>query len=193
MTHQGAFDINFLRGLPNLTIMAPADEEDMNRMLELALSLDRPVAIRYPRSQVPAKQISRAKLEMGKPEVLREGKDAVIFALGAQVQPAIDAADILAGDKIFPTIINARFVKPLDIQAFKAAMKNCKLVLTVEDGITGGGFGSALAEILDLGVAKIGLPDQFIPHGKRELLLSLYGLDAPGIASRVKKELLKNG
>ncbi|MCX5707848.1 MAG: 1-deoxy-D-xylulose-5-phosphate synthase [Candidatus Omnitrophica bacterium] len=192
-THQGGFDINFLRGLPNLTIMAPADEEDLKRMLELALSLDKPVAIRYPRSQVPVSQISKTKLEMGKPEVLREGRGLAIFALGSQVQAAIDAADILAKENIFPTIINARFVKPLDDRAFKAATKNCQLVLTVEDGIASGGFGSALAEILDVEVAKIGLPDQFIPHGKRELLLSLYGLDAQGIANRAKKELLKNG
>jgi 1-deoxy-D-xylulose-5-phosphate synthase len=193
VTHQGIFDINFLRGLPNLTVMAPADEEDLNRMLEFALTLDKPVAIRYPRAAVPVSRISQAKLEMGKPEVLREGKDIAIFALGSQVQAAIDAADILAKEKIFPVVINARFVKPLDNQAFKAATKNCKLVLTVEDGITGGGFGSALAEILDVEVVKIGLPDQFIPHGKRELLLSLYGLDAQGIVNRVKKELLKNG
>jgi 1-deoxy-D-xylulose-5-phosphate synthase len=193
VTHQGGFDLNFLRGLPNLTVMSPADEADLNRMLELALSLDKPVAIRYPRSQVPAKQISQAKLEMGKPEVLREGKDLAIIALGSQVQAAIDAADILAKEKIFPTIINARFVKPLDERAFKSAIKDCQLVLTVEDGISSGGFGSALAEILDLGVAKIGLPDQFIPHGKRDQLLALYGLDAQGIASRARKELLKNG
>jgi 1-deoxy-D-xylulose-5-phosphate synthase len=192
-THQGGFDISFLRGLPNLTIMAPADEEDLKRMLELALSLDKPVAIRYPRALVPAKQISRVKLEIGKPEVLREGKDLAIFALGSQVQAALEAADILAQEKIFPSIINARFVKPLDDQAFKAATKNCKLVLTVEDGIASGGFGSALAEMLDVKVAKMGLPDQFIPHGKRELLLSLYGLDAQAIANRAKKELLKNG
>ncbi len=192
-THQGGFDINFLRGLPNLVIMAPADEEDLNRMLELALSLDKPVAIRYPRSLVPASQISQAKLEMGKPEVLREGQGVAIFALGSQAQAALGAADILSREKIFPTVINARFVKPLDNQAFKAAARNCKLVLAVEDGICGGGFGSALAEILDVPVSKIGLPDQFIPHGKREQLLSLYGLDARGIANRVKKELKKNG
>jgi 1-deoxy-D-xylulose-5-phosphate synthase len=193
VTHQGIFDINFLRGLPNLAIMAPADEEELGRMLELSLTLNKPVAIRYPRALVPAKQISRAKLEMGKPEVLREGKDAVIFALGGQVQAALDAADILAGDKILLTVVNARFVKPLDIASFKAAARNCRLIFTVEDGIVGGGFGSALSEALDTPVVKIGLPDQFIPHGKRDLLLEIYGLDAQGIAGRVKKELLKNG
>jgi 1-deoxy-D-xylulose-5-phosphate synthase len=192
-THQGGFDINFLRGLPNLTVMAPADENDLKRMLELALSLDKPVAIRYPRSPVPASPISQAKLEIGKPEVIREGRELAIFALGSQVQSAMEAADILAKDKIFPTIINARFVKPLDVQAFKAATKNCKLVITVEDGIASGGFGSALAEILEVKVVNMGLPDQFITHGKRDLLLSVYGLDAQGIANRVKKELLKNG
>jgi 1-deoxy-D-xylulose-5-phosphate synthase len=192
-THQGSFDINFLRALPNLVIMAPADEDDLARMLELALSMDKPAAIRYPRSTIPAKQISRAKLEIGRPEVLREGKEVAIFALGALVQAALDAADLLAADKIFPAVINARFVKPLDIASFKSLTKNCKLVLAAEDGMTAGGFGSALAEALDVPVVKIGLPDQFIPHGKRELLLSLYGLDAKGIAGRVKKELLKNG
>lgn len=193
VTHQGIFDINFLRGLPNLTIMAPADEEELGRMLELSLSLNKPVAIRYPRALVPVKRISQAKLEMGKPEVLRKGKDAVIFALGAAVQAALEAADILAVDKIMLTVVNARFAKPMDVAAFKAAAGNCVAVLAAEDGIAGGGFGSALSEALDVPVVKIGLPDQFIPHGKRDLLLEIYGLDAQGIAVRVKKELLKNG
>ncbi len=193
MTHQGGFDLSFLRGLPNLVIMAPADEDDLLRMLESAVSLDSPVAIRYPRCAVPVRKLSSARLEIGKPEVLRQGKDVVIFALGALVQTALDAADLLAADKIFPTVVNCRFVKPLDIASLKSLSKNCKLAISAEDAIAAGGFGSALAEVLDIPVKKIGLPDQFIPHGKRELLLKIYGLDAEGMAARVKKELLKNG
>jgi 1-deoxy-D-xylulose-5-phosphate synthase len=193
VTHQGIFDIAFLRGLPNLVIMAPADEQELSRMLEFALSLNKPVAIRYPRSAVPVRQISRAKLELGKPEVLREGQDVVIYALGSQVQLCLDAADMLAAEKISATVINSRFVKPLDIAAFKSAAGKDKPVFSVEDGIISAGFGSALGEIFDIPVVKIGLPDQFVPHGKRDLLLGLYGLDARGIAKRVREEVNKNG
>ncbi len=193
VTHQGIFDLSFLRGLPNLTIMAPADAEEFGRMLEFALSLQQPVAIRYPRALVPFGQISWSKLEMGKPEILREGKEVAIFALGSMVGASLEAAEILSVGKISSTVINARFVKPLDAAAFKSAAKSCKLVFAAEDGISRGGFGSALAEILDAPVIKIGLPDQFIPHGKRDLLLEKFGLDARGIAESVKKELFKNG
>lgn len=193
VTHQGIFDLSFLRGLPNLTIMAPADAEEFGRMLEFALSLQQPVAIRYPRALVPFGQISWSKLEMGKPEILREGKEVAIFALGSMVGASLEAAEILSVGKISSTVINARFVKPLDAAAFKSAVKSCKLVFAAEDGISRGGFGSALAEILDAPVIKIGLPDQFIPHGKRDLLLEKFGLDARGIAESVKKELFKNG
>jgi len=193
VTHQGIFDLNFLRGLPNLVIMAPADAEELGRMLEFALSLRQPAAIRYPRALVPFEPIARTKLELGKPEIIRQGREAVIFALGSMVKISLEAADILAADKIFPTILNARFVKPLDIDAVKAAMKNCRRIFAVEEGIVQAGFGSALAEMLDMPVVKIGLPDQFIPHGKREFLLEKFGLSGRGIAETVKKALLKNG
>ncbi|MFH0828540.1 MAG: 1-deoxy-D-xylulose-5-phosphate synthase [Candidatus Omnitrophota bacterium] len=192
VTHQGIFDLNFLRGLPNMVIMAPADGNEFCRMLEFAVGLPKPVAIRYPRALVPPKQISRADIKLGIPEVIREGKDVAIFALGSMVGAALEAAEILGADKIFPAIINARFVKPLDVPLFKAAAKNYKLIVTVEDGIVLGGFGSALAEALDMPVVKIGLPDRFIPHGKRDLLLEKFGLDGKGIAGMIKKELSRN-
>ncbi len=192
VTHQGIFDLNFLRGLPNLVIMAPADGDEFCRMLEFALGLQKPAAIRYPRALVPLKQISRADIKLGIPELIREGKDVAIFALGSMVEASQEAAEILAADKIFPAIINARFVKPLDVPLFKAAAKNYKLIVTVEDGIVLGGFGSALAEALNIPVVKIGLPDRFIPHGKRDLLLEKFGLDGKGIAGAIKKELSYN-
>ncbi len=188
VTHQGIFDLVFLRGLPNLVIMAPAAAEEFCRMLEFALSLQKPVAIRYPRSLVPSRQISCAKIELGKPEVLREGDDLAIFALGSMVEACLEAADILAAEKISPAVINTRFIKPLDKVAVKSAARNCKRFFAVEEGIAQAGFGSALAEIIGSPVEIIGLPDQFIPHGQRDLLLKKFGLDGQGIAARVKKE-----
>jgi 1-deoxy-D-xylulose-5-phosphate synthase len=193
VTHQGIFDLNFLRGLPNLTVMAPADGQELSRMLEFALNLRKPAAIRYPRSLVPICQISRAPLALGKPEIIKEGRSVAIVALGAMLETSLAAAEILKGEGIIPRIVNARFVKPMDPAAFKEITRDCKLVFAVEDGIAKGGFGNALAEVLDVPVIRLGLPDQFIPHGKRELLLDKFGLSARGIAGAVRKELLKNG
>jgi 1-deoxy-D-xylulose-5-phosphate synthase len=193
VTHQGIFDLGFLRGLPNLVIMAPADGEEFGRMLEFALSLQQPVAIRYPRAQVPGEQISRSGLAIGKPEIIKEGKEAAIFALGSMVEVSLEAAEILAKDKISLGVINARFAKPLDSAALKTITKNYKLVFAAEDGIVAGGFGSALAEAIDSPVVRLGLPDQFIAHGKRDFLLEKFGLDSRGLAAAIKKELFKNG
>ena len=193
VTHQGIFDLGFLRGLPNLVIMAPADGEEFGRMLEFALSLQQPVAIRYPRSQVPVELIAQSGLEIGKPEILKEGKEAVIFALGSMSRVSLEAAEILAKDKISLAVINARFAKPMDSSSFKAIAKKYKLVFSVEDGIAAGGFGSALAEAIDSPVVRLGLPDQFIVHGKRDFLLEKFGLDGRGLAAAIKKALFKNG
>jgi len=193
VTHQGIFDISFLRGLPNLTIMAPADGGELGRMLEFALSLDGPVAIRYPRSSVPLKDMSLTGLLSGRPEVLREGGDAAIFALGSLVREAMAAADILEKENIQLKVINGRFVKPIEPEYFRAAAGGSKAVFTIEDGICSNGFGCAVAGVIEGRVIKLGLPDRFIEHGKRELLLTRYGLDAQGIAARVKRELAENG
>jgi 1-deoxy-D-xylulose-5-phosphate synthase len=203
VTHQGIFDIAFLRNIPNLVIMAPKDGQELEEMLEFAIDLDRPAAIRYPKDKIPnskshlvpstqhekalgARQIPNEKIQLGKAEILREGRGAVIFALGSLAMPCLLASELLAKDKINLTVINSRFVKPLDIQLFKEMSKNTKFIFSAEEGIVEGGFGSAVAETIDTPVIKIGLPSAFVPHGKRDLMLDKYGLTAQAIADKIK-------
>jgi len=192
-THQGIFDIAFLRSIPNLVIMAPKDGPELTVMLEWALASNKPVAIRYPKSScpliasyLPAGSAHIVGLELGRPEVLIKGNDLTIIALGSMVVPALEAAALLKVEGLSATVINARFVKPLDKNLFESLCKKTKLIFTVEEGIVSGGFGSAVAEVINKPVIKIGLPCEFMPHGKRDLLLDKYGLAAKGIAERIK-------
>jgi 1-deoxy-D-xylulose-5-phosphate synthase len=190
-THQGIFDISYLKNIPNLVLMAPCDGIELERMFELAVALNRPVALRYPRSKIPDQEpkIQHSSIELGKAEALKEGRDFAIIALGSTVLPSLEAAGLLEKEGIFGTVVNARFVKPLDINLLKAVSSRVKFIFTVEEGILEGGFGSSVAEAIDKPVIKIGLPGAFIPHGKRELLLDKYGLTGEGILRRVKSSL----
>ncbi len=192
VTHQGIFDIAFLRSIPNLMIMAPKDAVELEAMLEFAINLGKPVAIRYPKSVIPPAGLPVSRLELGRAEVLREGKDVVIIALGSMVMPSLGAMELLEKENLSATLINARFVKPLDINLFKAVSAKAKFIFTVEEGILEGGFGSALSEIIDKPVVKIGLPLEFIPHGKRDILLQNYGLTSQGIAKKISS-IVKHG
>lgn len=185
-THQGIFDIVFLRSIPNLIIMAPKDAAELEAMLECAINLGKPVAIRYPKSVIPFARYPVCPLEVGKAQVLKEGKGFVIIALGSMVVPSLAAIELLEKENLSGTLINARFVKPLDINLFKTVSAKTKFIFTVEEGILEGGFGSAVSEVIDKPVVKIGLPSEFIPHGKRDLLLDKYGLNAKEIASKIK-------
>lgn len=188
-THQGIFDIAYLRNIPNLTVMAPKDAREMEEMLEFSVSLNQPVALRYPRSAIPLEDGVFTRVELGKAQVIKEGKDFCIVAIGSMVSPAYEAIEILQKEGLSGSLINARFIKPLDINLFKEIAQKTRFIFTAEEGILEGGFGSAVAEILELPVVKIGLPDEFIPHGKRDLLLDKYGLTAKGIADTVKSRV----
>lgn len=190
VTHQGIFDINFLRSVPNLVVMAPKDGRELGEMLEFALNLGKPAAIRYPRGCVPAGFSSQAQgpaIELGKSEVLKQGKDFVIIALGSMVEAACLAAESLEKEGLSGSVINARFVKPLDVLALKQLSAQSGAVFTAEEGIVDGGFGSAVSEAIGRPVIRIGLPCEFIPHGNREFLLEKYGLDKNGIARCIKE------
>ena len=195
-THQGIFDISFLRNIPNLVVMAPKDGQELKSMLEFAINLDRPVAIRYPKDKVPSteypacpagRQVPSTGIKLGEAEVLKEGKDFVIIALGSMVEPSLEAMELLQQEGLSGTLINARFVKPLDSNLFKAVTAHIKFIFTAEEGILEGGFGSAVMEAIDRPVIKIGLPAEFIPHGRRDILLDKYGLTSQGIANRIKE------
>jgi 1-deoxy-D-xylulose-5-phosphate synthase len=192
-SHQGIFDIAFLRTVPELILMAPKDREELREMLEFALQLNKPVAIRYPRSVCPlapacpaGRHLPVSPLELGKAEILKEGKDFVIIALGSMVIPSLQAIEILKEGGLSGALINARFVKPQDANLFKALSAKVKFIFTVEEGILEGGFGSAVSEVIDKPLIKIGLPCAFILQGKRDLVLEKYGLTSQGIANKIR-------
>ncbi len=188
-THNGVFDIAYLRHLPGITLMAPKDGAELKAMLHKAVQLNTPAAIRYPRANIPEGSLDNDcnPVEIGKGEILREGKDGVIIAYGAMVYPSMECANMLAEKGIDVTVVNARFAKPLDEDLImKVAGKN-QIVITVEDHTEVGGFGSAILELLvekginTQNVRKMGIPDRFTEQGSRDIILKTLNLDAEGI------------
>jgi 1-deoxy-D-xylulose-5-phosphate synthase len=188
-THHGAFDFGYLRVLPNLTVMAPADEHDLAQMLELALRQEGPCAIRYPKAALPTIDAERTPVEFAKSEILSWSDDGAILCCGALLPSCLEAARMLRDDGINVGVINARFVKPLDTETVLRAVRECGFVVTVEEAALMAGFGSAVLEAAaDAGldssrVRRLGIPDRFIEHGERGELLADLGLDAAGIAA----------
>ncbi|MBI4643239.1 MAG: 1-deoxy-D-xylulose-5-phosphate synthase [Deltaproteobacteria bacterium] len=188
-THQGLFDLSYLRHLPNLVVMAPKDEDELRHMLYTAVEHPGPVAVRYPRGQGVGVHFTSTlrKIPIGKAEVLEEGEDLLILALGASVHHALDAARQLEEKGFKATVVNARFVKPLHEQLILTLAAKCGRVLTVEENVAQGGFGSAVLELLSdrglsgIPVKRLAVPDQFMEHGKPDILRKKYGLDAAGI------------
>ncbi|OGX60044.1 MAG: 1-deoxy-D-xylulose-5-phosphate synthase [Omnitrophica WOR_2 bacterium RIFOXYC2_FULL_45_15] len=193
VTHQGLFDIVYLRAIPNMVVMAASSARELEAMLEFALKLEQPCAIRYPKSALSPQPSASSQIELAKAEVLREGKDIAIIALGAMVDPALLCANMLKKDGIEACVVNARFVKPLDKELLLGLADKFKYLVTIEDGILDAGFGSAVLEVVNRPVLRLGLPCEFIEHGRRNQLLEKYGLDAPGIYRSIKKQLIDNG
>ncbi len=189
VTHQGIFDIVFLRSIPRLTMMAPRDGTELEEMLEFALTLGGPVSIRYPKEKIPAEIFSaaRRRVALGKAEILREGRDFTLVSLGTMAGPSMRAMDLLGRKGYSGTLINARFVKPLDTELLESLARKTRHIFTIEDGVIDGGFGSAVSEAVHQQVIKMGLPCAFVPHGKRDALLEKYGLNAAGIAEKIEK------
>ena len=190
-THAGSFDISFLRCIPNMVIMAPADENECRRMLSTGFLLDQPAAVRYPRGKGPGvlPEAGLIPLPVGQAEVRRRGKGVAILAFGTPLAQALDV-----GERLGATVINMRFVKPLDEQRVLEAAREHDLLVTVEDNVVAGGAGSAVAECLashDIAVRllHLGLPDRFQSHGTREELLTDAGLDTDSIESAIRKRL----
>ncbi len=192
-THHGAFDLSYLRCVPNMIIMAPRDGEDLRAMIAVAREYDEgPVAIRFPRGAIPAIDAGepRASVTIGRGELLRSGGDAVIVALGSMVYPSLEAARSIAREGIEASVIDARFAKPLDADLIAEATASGAPVVIVEENALPGGFGESVIEMLaarGLGnrVVPVGLPDRFVPHGKRDELLDQLGLSAGGLAARI--------
>ncbi|MDD5119783.1 MAG: 1-deoxy-D-xylulose-5-phosphate synthase [Candidatus Omnitrophica bacterium] len=192
-THQGIFDIAYLRTIPDLVVMAPKDARELEQMLEFALDLNKPVAIRYPRANCPSKSSLPVPLKLGKAELIREGKYFTIIALGSMVSVAQEAMEILDKEGIPGSLINGRFAAPVDMELIENVCAKTKLVFTVEEGIKDNGFGSAVAQELNSRMVRFGLPSKFIQHGSRSVLLEKYGLTAAGIAANIRRALKNNG
>ncbi len=194
-THHGLMDFAYLRPMPGFVIMAPKDENELRHMLKTAVDYNGPASVRYPRGNghgVAMDEEIRA-LEIGKAELLREGTDVAILGIGTQVGYCAQAAERLAADGINATVVNARFVKPLDAELILALARSHGSIVTVEDHYLMGGFGSAVLELLEehglseVRVLRLAFPDKLIEHGSQSLLLAKYGLDADGIYARVKE------
>lgn len=193
-THHGLLDIAFFRAYPNIALMAPKDEAELRNMLYTAIEHPGPAAIRYPRGAGYGADIESPPelLEIGKAELIREGGEIVLLAYGSMVYPALEAADQLEKVGIHATVVNARFVKPLDTELILTLAQTSRLFVTVEEAYVAAGFGSAVMEALEensmldsVRVVRMGVPDRIITHGDPDLLRAKYGLDADGIYSKV--------
>lgn len=200
-THNGVYDIPFLRTIPNMILMAPKDESELQKMLAVALKQSSPVAIRYPRGEGVGAPLdeNRAALPIGKGEWVKgdpsEERDVVLFALGSMVYPALAAATLLEREGIKVGVVNARFAKPIDRELLVSIAQRCRRIVTLEEGALAGGFGTAVLETLEeekgagriqtMETRRIGIPDQFIEHGAQKIVRQKCGLDADSIAASV--------
>jgi|LSQX01.1.fsa_nt_gb 1-deoxy-D-xylulose-5-phosphate synthase len=188
-THQGIFDLSFLRIIPNLIIMAPRDENCLQHMLYTAVNSGKPAVVRYPRGEIIGIEMDEElkRLEPGKAELLREGEDLLILAVGSMVYPALEAAKLLEEEAVKAGVMDPCFIKPLDEDFILKELARYKNILIVEEQVLAGGFGSAVLELVnehkitDLNIKRMGLPDHFIEHGSQSLLRDLYSLNARGI------------
>jgi len=196
-THHGAFDLSYLRHIPNITVMAPKDENELQHLLSTAINLGKPVAIRYPRGNgygVPLDQHLK-NIPVGRGEVLREGSELAILAVGTMVYAAMEAAQILQDEHgISVTVVNARYIKPLDEMLILEMANKFKHLVTIEENALQGGFGSAVLELLEskalsgIKVLRLGYPDAYIPQGEQHELREMLGLHPAGIVASILKQ-----
>ncbi|MEA2036855.1 MAG: 1-deoxy-D-xylulose-5-phosphate synthase [Nanoarchaeota archaeon] len=193
-THHGTLDLSYLRNIPNMTIMAPKDENEIGHMLKTALSLKSPVAIRFPRGVCAGVKVENPfkTIQVSKSEIVKEGKDILVIVAGPLVYGALEAAKDLDKKGNSICVINARFIKPLDEKTIIAKAKKIKKILTLEENTIEGGFGSAILELfqknnIKANIKRMGLPDKFIEHGTQEQLLEEAGLTKEKIIDAIKE------
>lgn len=196
-THQGIFDLSYLSSIPNMHVLAPKNKWELSDMMKYAVSLGAPVAVRYPRGEAFAglKEF-RAPVKTGKAEVLYADGDVCLMAVGSMVVTALEVREKLAASGIRCSIVNARFVKPIDTEAVRWAAQNHDLVVTMEENVASGGYGEKVREYRDTlptdgRLMNVVLPDDYIEHGNVELLKKEVGIDAETITSRIRKELVE--
>lgn len=194
-THHGVFDLSYLRQIPNMIIMAPAHEEELVDMLDAALEYERPVAVRYPRGasgHVADDYRSGAGIKPGQAQLIQEGEQLLFIGIGRGTGIAVHAAEILRKQGLKPAVINARFVKPLDEELITQWAERCRRVVTIEDNVLAGGFGSAVLELLHRNTAEtdilcLGIPDDFVQHGRVDQLLFDLGLTPSGVVDSIMR------
>ena len=192
-THQGIFDLSFFSVIPNLTIMAPKDFKELENMLEYAINLNKPVVIRYPRGgEGKIKFDTHEDVYSQRIEIIKEGTDISIIAIGKMVEKAVEVANILERQGKSIEVVNVRFLKPLDKEGILNSIKKTRKVITIEDNILKGGLGSSIEELIieegieDIDFKKFGYPDEFIKHGSVQDIELKYGLTAKQIANEIK-------
>jgi 1-deoxy-D-xylulose-5-phosphate synthase len=192
-THHGLYDIAYLSAVPGIVVMAPKDENELRHMLYTAINLGAPAALRYPRGNGIGTPLDPdfKRLEIGKAELLHDGADIAILALGSMVYPCLEAASKLDPLGIRAAVVNARFAKPLDEELICCLAAEKQFLVTAEEGTEAGGFGSHVAALLHdrripTSILRIAVPDRVIPHGAPNLLHAKYGLDVDGIVQRIK-------
>ena len=192
-THHGIFDLSFLSSIPNLTVMAPKDFEELKNMLEFAVNFDGPILIRYPRGGENHKFTRKLSIKLGKAELIRQGKDITIIGIGKTVGKAVEVAELLKKQNINSEVINARFLKPLDEKFIVKSIKKTGRVATIEDNTLKGGLGSSVIELVNksnlqnIKVETFGYDDCFVPHGGTEELEKIYKQDVESIAEQLAK------
>ena len=196
-THQGLLDMAFTNIIPNFTIMAPKDFKELENMLEFAVDLKKPVLLRYPRGVEDISFDMQEKIELGKAEILKKGSKISIIAIGKFVSKAYDISEKLAEKGIESSVINARFLKPLDEETIYEFMKKSQIVVTLEDGTIQNGLGSevqklAIEKKLEIDILKLGYPDEFVKHGTCQEIEQLYGLDNESVVEKILELKEKN-
>ena len=194
-THQGIFDLSYLSSIPNMHVMAPKNKWELSDMLKFALQMDAPVAIRYPRGEAySGLQEFRAPIELGKAEAIYAEGDICLMAIGSMVKEAEKVRELLHNAGYKCSIINSRFVKPIDEEAVFWAAKNHKLVVTMEENVASGGYGEKVRGYMDTltfdsKLMNVTIPDEYVEHGNVELLKREIGIDAESIADRIIGEM----
>jgi 1-deoxy-D-xylulose-5-phosphate synthase len=193
VTHQGQFDLSYLRIIPHLVVMAPKDENELRHMIVTAINHDGPIALRYPRGQgvgVPLEE-PITPISIGEAEQLSEGGDLTVIAIGNMVWPAVRAAEQARAQGVNVSVINLRFIKPLDARLLERVLSSSEKILTVEENVLQGGMGSAILEFMESAqitgksIRRLGIPDEFVEHGAQSILRNKYGLDEEAIYKEI--------
>jgi 1-deoxy-D-xylulose-5-phosphate synthase len=200
-THQGLFDLSYLRSMPNMVLMAPKDENELQHMIKTAIEYNGPAAVRYPRGSGEGVKLTEniKSIDIGRGEVMRDGYDIAILAIGSTVYPSLEAASILFNNGINAFVVNMRFVKPIDRKIIIESCQKTGALITVEENVLQGGFGSAVLEVLEeegmntIHMKRIGIPDRFIEHGSQSIIREKYQLTPSGIAATILEFLKKSG